>query len=268
MDRPELGDFPLDPDPPPYNELKSQFTFEDNGNDAGENGLTLTEANDVTYIDGVDGKAAKFGTQGYLLYQAAGDTVLWPNEFVGVPADTIANLRSLTLAFWMNVASPVTNAQGVFSISNGAEFWGNLDLFLEGFPAGEDTAFLKIHMFNAGAPDEKGEEWSEVKIPGALDKWTHYAVVYDESTSKLVVYADGVPVIDRELGGGEYGRLKYNNFNGIVVGNHQFQTNPSRTSNHGAEGWASAINGAMDNLRIYNRALSSDEINSLVTGMD
>lgn len=265
MDRPELGEFERDPDPPPYNELKTHFTFEDNGDDSGENGLSLTEAKDVTYVDGVSGKAVKFGNQGYLLYKAIGDTVVWPNNFKGVPADTLKNLGSITLAFWMNGMSPVNNAQGLFSISHKAEFWGNLDLFLEGFPAGEDTAFLKIHMFNAGASDQKGEEWSEVKIPEALDRWTHIAVVYDQKASKLVVYANGAAVIDREVGGGDYGGLKYNEFNGMVVGNHQFQTTPSLT-NHGPEGWASAFNGAFDNLRIYNRALSADEINQLVTG--
>lgn len=265
LDRPELGEFERDPDPPPYSELKSQLTFEENGDDAGENGLSLTEAKDVTYVDGVSGKAVKFGTQGYMLYKAIGDTVVWPNNFKGVPADTLTNLGSFTLAFWMNGASPVTNAQGLFSISNKNQFWGSLDLFLEGFATGEDSAFLKIHMFNANMPDGNGEEWSEVKIPEALDRWTHLALTYDAKTSKFIVYANGAAVIDKTLGGGAYGKIKYKDFNGMVVGNHQFQTTPSLT-NHGPEGWASAFNGAIDNLRIYNMALTGDQVNSLVTG--
>lgn len=268
LDRPEMGDFPLDPDPPPYNELKSQITFEDNANDGGENQLEATEVKNVTYVEGVSGKAAKIGDGGYILYKAVGDTVVYPNEFKGIPADTLSNLGSFTLAFWMNGVGPVVGgAQGLFAISNGAEFWGNLELFLENNDNGNE-AFLKVHMFNAGVASGNGEEWNEVKIPGALGKWTHIAVVYDESTSKLNLYSDGVAVIaDKELGGGSYGKVKFNNFNGMVVGSYQFQTVPSLT-NHGPESWAKSFNGALDQLRIYDRALSQSEIQAFVDGMN
>lgn len=268
MDRPELGDFPVDPDPPPYNELKSHFTFEDSPADAGENQLEATEEHNVTYVEGVDGKAAQFGDQGYILYKAIGDTVVHPNEFKGIPADTLTKLGSFTLAFWMNGVGPVVGgAQGLFSISNSAEFWGNLDLFLENHDNGSE-AFLKVHMFNYAAPDGKGEEWNEVKIPGALNKWTHIAVTYNALTSMFNLYADGTAVIaDKQLGGGSYGGVRFDNFNGMVIGNYQFQTAPSLT-NHGPESWAKALNGALDQFRIYNRALSAAEVQGLVDGGD
>jgi hypothetical protein len=267
LDRPELGDFPLDPDPPPYTDLKTEFTFDETANDNGENKLEPTEVKNVTYVDGVSGKAAKFGDGGYILYKADNE-VVYPNEFKGFPADTLANLGSFTLAFWMNGVGPVVGgAQGLFAISNSAEFWGNLELFLENNDNGNE-AFLKVHMFNAGVTDGNGEEWNEVKIPGALGKWTHIAVVYDENTSKLNVYSDGVAVIpDKELGAGSYGQVKFNNFNGMVVGTYAFQVAPSLT-NHGPESWAKSFNGAMDQLRIYDRALSQSEIQSFVDGMN
>ena len=267
LDRPELGDFPLDPDPPPYTDLKTEFKFEESANDNGENKLEATEVKNVTYVDGVDGKAAKFGDGGYILYKADNE-IVYPNEFKGFPADTLSNLGSFTLAFWMNGVGPVVGgAQGLFAISNSAEFWGNLELFLENNDAGNE-AFLKVHMFNAGVASGNGEEWNEVKIPGALGKWTHIAVVYDEKTSKLNVYSDGVAVIpDKVLGGGSYGQVKFNNFNGMVVGTYQFQTSPSLT-NHGPESWAKSFNGAMDQLRIYDRALSQSEIQAFVDGMN
>ena len=267
LDRPELGDFPLDPDPPPYTDIKTEFKFEESADDNGENQLVATEVKNVTYVDGVDGKAAKFGDGGYILYKADNE-IVYPNEFKGFPADTLSNLGSFTLAFWMNGVGPVVGgAQGLFAISNSAEFWGNLELFLENNDAGNE-AFLKVHMFNAGVASDNGEEWNEVKIPGALGKWTHIAVVYDEKTSKLNVYSDGVAVIpDKVLGGGSYGQVKFNNFNGMVVGTYQFQTSPSLT-NHGPESWAKSFNGAMDQLRIYDRALSQSEIQAFVDGMN
>jgi hypothetical protein len=267
LDRPELGDFPLDPDPPPYTDLKTEITFDDNANDAGENKLEPTEVKAVTFVDGVSGKAAHIGAGGYVLYKADAE-VTYPNEFKAFPGDTLANLGSFTLEFWMNGVGPVKDgAQGLFSISNSTQFWGNLDLFLENYPDGGDTGFLKVHMFNASL-DNGGEEWNELKIPGILNKWTHIAVTYDAKTSMFNLYADGVAVIpDKALGGGNYGKVKFNDFNGMVVGNYQFQTDPSLT-NHGPESWAQSFNGSIDQLRIYTRALSQSEIQAFVDGMN
>jgi hypothetical protein len=267
MNRPELGELLLDPPPPPYNALKDFWSFENNVNDEGENKLSTVAVN-VTYEVGVTGKAAKIGSGGYIFSKAIGDTVVYPNTFKAVPADTLSNLGSVTLSFWMNGVGPVVGgAQGLFSISNKNEFWGSLDLFLENNDNGSE-AFLKVHMFNAGVSSGNGEEWNEVKIPGALNKWTHIAVVYDATTSKFNLYADGQAVIaDKTLGGGSYGNLKFKDFNGLVIGTYQFQTNPSLT-NHGPESWARSFNGSLDQLRLYNRALSASEIGTLFTSKE
>lgn len=266
MDRPELGELILDPEPPPYEPLKSFFKFDGNLNDEGENDLTATDSRNIEYVNGVDGQAIKFGDQGYVLLPVAGDTVRHPNEFVGLPVDTIINIGSYTVALWINVPGPVIGgAQGVFSISHKNQFWGNLDIFLENLDNGNE-AFIKVHSFNFSGSGN-GENWTEVKIPGFLGKWSHFAVTYDAATSMQIVYADGVKVLEKTLGGGSYGPVKFADFNGIVLGNHQFQTNPSR-SNHGPEEWAKAMNGALDNVRIYNKALSASEINGLFTNQE
>jgi len=271
MDRPELGEIIRDPEPPPYNPLKSFWSFEDNTTDAGENNLTATTEN-VSYVDGVNGKAIKFGADGYMLLKAFGDTVTFPNEFVSLPADTLASPGSLSISFWMNGEGPVQNgAQGVFSISNGKEFWGNFDMFLENYKNDADAseAFIKFHMFNAGAPSDQNEQWSEIKVPNVLNKWTHIAITYDAATSMLNLYTDGqLTGLSKALGGGNYGALKYNDFNGLVIGTHQFMTAPSLTSSHGREDWAKSFNGAIDQFRLYNKALSADEVSQLFTSKD
>src|SRR5690606_10557014 len=84
MDRPELKEIIEDPEPPPYNPLKSLWSFEDNVTDEGENKLTGAPV-DVIYVEGVKGEALKIEPGGYLLLKAEGDTVTYPNEFVGLP---------------------------------------------------------------------------------------------------------------------------------------------------------------------------------------
>lgn len=250
MERPQLREIIPDPPPPPYTPLKSFWAFENNTADSGSNRLTATAVS-LTYETGINGQAIKVGEDGYLLIQEAGDS--------------IKNLGSFTLSFWMNGVGPVKDgAQGVFSISNKKEFWGNLDLFLENYDGG-DTAFLKIHMYNAGVAEGNGEEWNEAKIPNALNKWTHIALTYDAATSQLNLYADGQPttISNKVLGGGNYGKIKFNDVNGMVLGTHQFQTDPSLTDSHGKEDWAKSFNGLLDQFRIYSVALSAAEITDL-----
>lgn len=267
LHRPELGEIIQDPTPPPYNALKNYWQFENNPNDEGESKLSVTSKN-ISYVAGISGQAVKIGADGYILLKAVGDTVKYPNEFVALPADTLRNLGSFTVSFWMNVPGPVQGgAQGVFAISHKTQFWGNLEIFLENWSNAADPseAFLKIHMFNAGVATGNGEQWNEPKIPGVLNKWSHIAITYDAATSEFSVIANGQPVPGfnkKVLAGGSYGKIKFNEFNGMVLGNYAFQTTPSLT-NHGPETWARALNGSLDQFRLYNRALSATEVADL-----
>jgi hypothetical protein len=247
MDRPELGDFPQDPPPPPYSTLKNFFEFEDNAGDSGQFRMA-TDVVNITYVDGIKGKAAQIGEEGYIVQKLVNDSIKMPG--------------SMTIAFWMNGVGPVTEgAQGLFSISNTGEFWGNVDLFLENLD--EDQAFLKVHMFTYEG-DTKKEAWNEVKIPGALNKWTHIAITYDAGSSQLNIYADGQPVHNAVLGDGSFGDLVFKDVNGMVIGTYQFQTDPPLSG--GKQDWAKSFNGALDQFRFYNVALSADEVMALFNG--
>lgn len=267
MDRPVMRPIIENPTPPPYNALKSLYEFENNVTDKGENGVDGTVSN-TSYVAGISGQGIKIGADGYVLSKAIGDSVIYPNEFVGIPADTLANLGSFTVAFWMNGVGPVTGgAQGVFAISNNTQFWGNLEIFLENYDAGgANAAFFKVHLFNANISGG-GEQWiadDAMKFSNALNKWTHVAFTYDAATSGFKSYIDGALKNERILNGGNYGKIKFNNFNGMVIGSFAFQTNPSLT-NHGPEGWAKSFNGSLDQFRLYNRSLSATEIAELNT---
>lgn len=266
LDRPEMGEIIKDPEPPPYNSLKSYWQFENNTTDEGENKLKSTTKN-LTYVAGISGQAIKIGNDGYLLLPAIGDTVKYPNEFVAIPADTLRNLGSYSLSFWLNGVGPVQGgAQGLFAISHKTQFWGNLEVFLENWSNAADAseAFLKIHMFNDSKAPANGEQWNELKIPGVLNKWSHIVITYNEANSQFSVFANGQPssIANKVLDGGTYGKIKFKDFNGMVLGNFAFQTTPSLT-NHGPESWAKAFNGALDQFRIYDRALSPAEITDL-----
>lgn len=273
LERPVLGDYPKDPPVPPYNPEKSSFSFENNITDNGENKLSGVASN-ISYVAGITGQAMKVGDLGYVSFDLK-DVITNSDGFVSTPLDTIKNIGSFTIAFWMNgngtAGGPVSDgAQGVFAISNSTQFWGNIELFLENYTDATDNnaAMLKIHMFNANASGG-GEEWTaddNVKLKNVLNKWTHIALTYDAATSSLSLYKDGAAtgVNNKILGGGNYGEIKLDNVTGMVLGSFAFQTNPS-LSNHGPEPWAKSFNGAMDQFHLYNKALSATEVNALFT---
>ncbi|MGZ3836170.1 MAG: LamG domain-containing protein, partial [Mucilaginibacter sp.] len=49
----------------------------------------------------------------------------------------------------------------------------------------------------------------------------------------------------------------------MVFGTLQFQTTPSLTTATGSQGWASYVNGQMDQVRVYNKVLSVSEVSAL-----
>ncbi|MEP7252438.1 MAG: LamG domain-containing protein [Ginsengibacter sp.] len=264
LERPALGELILDPGPPTLQILgaNSYWPFDGTSTDTGQNQLSTTTNNisfvpGVTYVLGVTGgSAAQIGTSGYVLAPNLNSSLKAPG--------------SLSLAFWMNGApGPIQGgAQGIFAISNSTQFWGNLEIFLENYsdPTDPNAVFMKIHMFNANVTGG-GEEWIQddnVKLTNVLGKWTHIALTYDAATSQLTLYKDGAPtgVNNMVLGGGTYGDLKFDDASGMVLGSFAFQTNPSLTT-HGPETWAKSFNGALDQFRIYTKALSAAEVKNL-----
>ncbi len=249
--RPPLNIIP-DPPPPPYQPLKMFFPFENSLSDMGEDSLATTGT--VDYVTGINGMAMHGGEGKYVLVEA--------------PGDTLKNLGSFTIAYWMNFTGPVTDgARGVMSISNKNQFWGNFDIFLENFGDDATTAFMKIHMYNSqfNADDAQSEEWTEMKLANVYGKWSHIAITYDGTTSTLTVFADGVSAFTKIVKGGAYGPISFANVNGLVLGTFQFQTSPSQTTSADAQGWAKNFDGDLDQFRIYNKVLTDAEIMQLVT---
>lgn len=247
LDRPELVLIP-DPPKPPYSPLKSYWAFENSTVDSGENKFAGV-GTAITYGAGISGQA----------YQGSATS----NLVIATPGDTINNLGSFTVSMWVN-SGPATNATGLFAVSNKNEFWGNLEIFYEGFSADATTAYLKVHLLNKNKPTATREAWNEVKIPNFFGKWSHLAVTYDASTSAFKIIANGKTEVNAIIQSGSYGPIGFENTNGMVLGTFAFMTTPTMAS-HGAETWARNFPGLLDQFRIYNMALTEAEVNTLFT---
>lgn len=172
-------------------------------------------------------------------------------------SNAVQNLNSFSLAFWTNIPKMPDGALGLFDLADTSTFWGNLDVYIDGGIA-PDTAKFSVHVNNAG----KDAWFVGNKVPGAFGKWVHYAVTYDAGSSTFTLYVNGTQLANKAQAG--FGPLKFQNAAKLVFGTLQFQTRPSLTSATTGQPWARYLIGSMDEVRIYNRALTAAEVSSLV----
>jgi hypothetical protein len=212
------------------------------------------------FSDGIKGQAYKGSDTSYAIFN---------------PGATLQNLHSFSVSFWIN--SPKnTGAIGIFSLTNTKDFWGSLDIYQDG--GSGDKAVFKVHINNANVP--WAGQFTDTKVQ--FNKWTHIAVTYDATTSKLNIYQDGNALGVNSAGNPQntfgpalngsdptvtpvtpYGNIKFVNATAIAFGAFQFQTNPSLTTAATAQSWATDFAGKLDEFRIYDKALTSQEVVAL-----
>ncbi|SOD18887.1 LamG domain-containing protein [Pedobacter xixiisoli] len=173
------------------------------------------------------------------------------------PSAKVKSLQSFTLTEWINTPPPSSGILGVFSLSNTTQFWGNLEIFIENGSTNEDGK-LRIHINKNG-----DKTYALDKVAGLFNKWIALAVSYDATTSTVKVYVNGSRVGAGTVTG-LTGPLAWTDTGNVVFGTVQFQTSPSQTSGASAQGWASFLTGKIDEVRLYDKALSDIEVSSLV----
>lgn len=169
--------------------------------------------------------------------------------------EAVRNLKSFTAMLWFN-SKLNTNAVGLLDIANSTAFWGNLSIFLES-GGSATTGKLKIHVNNNGV-----DAWlGNYDLSNPWEKWNHLALAYEQTTSTFIVYLNGNKLATQTIA--NYGPINFKNADRMVFGTLQFQTTPSLTSATGKQDWASYHTGQLDEVRIYNKALTAEEIGSL-----
>lgn len=269
----DYGDDVVKGDPPPVaggftnsnqiatSNLVAYWNFNDNLTDS-VSGESATNAG-TTFTDGVKGSALQGSNTAYALFN---------------PGAAIQNLHSFSVAFWIYSPTNV-GAIGIFSLTNTNDFWGSLDIYQDNGGT-NDKAVFKVHLNNANVP--WSGQFTDTKV--SFNKWNHITITYDAATSKLNIYegatslgvnSAGNPVetVGPTLHGSDptappetpYGDIKFVNATKIAFGAFQFQTDPSLTTSATAQTWATDFSGALDEFKIYDRALTAQEVSALVT---
>jgi len=157
-----------------------------------------------------------------------GALVLEPNAYVEVPGDGSLNLQDMTLMCWVRLDADPGDQSAIERTSG----WGAGEYNLLGDYG--NAVLLQIFDLDDGCDDE-------LQAGNVLDgEWRHIAATYD--SSEIVVYVDG-----DDVGGGP------------CDGEIAEVATPLYIGSRG--GGSRFTHGAYDEIRIYNRAMSKDEIN-------
>jgi hypothetical protein len=203
---------------------------------------TVATGVNTGFTGGFKGQALQGADKGYVISDL-------PNA--------LKNLNSFTIDYWLKTP----NTSGIITpitISRNDQFWGALDMFYENGGRTDATANLKVH-FNG-----QSEVWfTDGWISNPWSGWQNIALTYDAPTSTFKLYQNGNVVSSLTSAG--LGNVVFPaSATKLIFGTAQFQTNPSLGTAGGTQSWAGYLTGQLDEIRVYNKALSASDLQALI----
>lgn len=256
MDRPALGNYPEDVNTP-GGPLKFYAAFDGTSDDPLRNAVdsiraNFASSNPYTTIDGVNGKAVQSVDKKFIKYQK--------------PNDWASTAKSFTISCWYKKDGQTKNNAGgngpeyimSFKSNNGHWSGGSFLLMLEGNNA---ACAVKVMVVDKDMHDAWFTWEGGNTIPGLLDnQWHHLAIVYDNTTSTMKLYINGVqnPIVPSWGGHGDI------NMSDAAISEMRVGAGPQ--NNFDSDDWlSSSLKGALDQLRLYGVALTASEVSALYT---
>jgi hypothetical protein len=168
----------------------------------------------------------------------------------------------MTVAAWVNYYEGAGNGNATI-FSSGHNDLGNWRMGRDGYTR---TMFTISPDGASLIPDNKFLAFPD---DGLTNQWHHYAVTWTGATHLAVAYFDGIPCATNSTAGSNVWALTFGP-SYLGIGCWTFNEDPwifpvadGGPDNHPNNGWMS---GAMDDLRLYNRALSGDDVRVLYSG--
>jgi hypothetical protein len=226
-------------------------------------GAAVTNSNNqITFVRKVGAASFVEGRRGNA-FQGAPDSYL---EYNLASGSAFTTLDEFSISCWLKTPVTTTGASKIFGINGGDPTMGNLALIQESQPMG-DSVDLKLYLFDSASPEWKGQDIRADNEAFLNDKWFHLTALYRKATSTMEFWANGRRVFSQIRYAGPVpatgtqplleGITLMNDGNKIFFGAwpQQIAATP--------ESWMTYFRGLVDEFRIYNKALSEDEIMDL-----
>ncbi|QQS54829.1 MAG: LamG domain-containing protein [Candidatus Competibacteraceae bacterium] len=206
--------------------LVAYYPFDGNANDQSGNNNHGIENGGIQYQPGISGNAVKF------------DGV---DDYIRVPSSSSLNpVNQLSISFWVKVEG-FTNGWSPIIHKGGP--------ILAEYANREYSAFVSMDSaFSIASAGDGATHIYYYACCATVNYWRHYVGIIDRQNHRMKIYVDGVLKVD---GNDPYSTFNNNN-NDLIIG-----------SSEEVISWLSPFRGWIDELRIYNRALTDDEIQAL-----
>ena len=273
VDEPDDGK--VDPSTIAASNLVAYFPFDGNGHDAiGNMTPSNAAATAVTFPDGQRGKCFQ-GT----------DDGLKSGLLYNLPVNSkLKTLKAFSISLWVKMVPntmETTDApeQMVFHIDGSGDWiWGNLFLLQHrNWPEGESDrdknyAEMDCYFWKDDAADWKGQRGNGWFLNVSTSPWRHIICTYDNVTSTFHAYVNGTHIaafdgtaytgVDRKQGeeGAPLGDLQFVDAEYLAIG---AWCDRLKGTSLQEDAWASPFKGQLDEFRIYDRALTVQEVADL-----
>lgn len=221
---------------------------------------TIDKGEGVTYLK--KGGAASFavGRRGNAYKGATTEAYL---EYNVASTNVFKSMTEFTMGAWIKTPA-AGGAADIFRLNGGDSFMGNLVLMLEG-GSNTDSLDIKAYLYNS-TTEWKGQDIRKAHRSFLSDRWVHVGYSYNKTTSTMTLYANGLPVATSvryagpEVGGVQapMGTLTLEpGMTKILIGAWAQQLDGT------GQDWMKFYPGMLDELRIYNKALTDTEMKAL-----
>ncbi len=246
--------------------LKAYWPLNGNGKESVSN-TSPSSTVATTYVDGIKGQAASFNT-GFMAY----------------PAITALNTTSgsASISAWIKISNTKlvdggpSNISPIFSLTRTGEAFGNLNLLGEthGLVTSDSIQMKGVFRIKNDDGSEFGgdavnmikqEAWMDATHTWAANKiggqWAHVVYLFDGPSGTNKLYVNGVKISNSawEVRNGGLAKPL----------NHFLPTRPvigaleTVATGVNTDAWNKALNGQVDELRFYDKALTPAEIGAL-----
>jgi len=231
--------------------LIAHYTLDNNTNDATSNGNDGTTSGTTSFS--TDTAPVPGGSTHSLMFNDSGNAndgfVDLPEGDQSEPDNDLFIDGSFTVASWVKFDARSTSAGAAKIVGNyqtSSPFEHNylLRVFQEGHGNSNQVAFI--------ARDQSGDTvtLTDPDVP-SLDEWVHYAATFDSTDGTTKLFRNGSEVASGTL----------SNFNGFDA-TGQVASLADAASGNMTE--SRNFNGKLDDVRIYNEALSQSQVQTLI----
>lgn len=225
-------------------------------------GTAATTENNVTWGAGAKGQAAMLDS-GYIAYPAI--------------TNLSTSMASITVSLWAKLDNNGGYPTLLFGLTRENEWAGNVNMLCETgwYAAGIDTMITKgLVVIKNEDGSANWQDSRNVANPTADDiangaiaapnkvggTWAHFVITWDAATAMFKVYSNGQKISNPQWesrNGGSALDLNFFTPTRALIGTFESVVNGT------PDGWQGKMTGSVDEIRVWKKALSAADINSL-----